>query len=100
MIVSIFIKYFYFKERPLKKEKTNLIERLDAASFPSTHSMRIFSLMFWIVLLGDMKLTIYSTIIVFLVSYSRIYLKKHYLIDVIFGIILSFIINILIWWII
>ncbi len=94
-IISVLIKLLYFKDRPKKQKKTNLFERLDASSFPSIHSMRIFSLAFWFSLFfNNIFFTISVSILALVIMYSRIYLKKHYLIDVIFGVIFSAFINI------
>ena len=99
MVAAILIKSLYFKKRPSKHLTRNFVERLDAASFPSIHSMRTFSLVFWVSLyFNNLFLTIYLSFVGIFVVYSRIYLKKHYWIDVIFGLIFSFIINYIIWW--
>jgi|TARA_Y100000310_G_scaffold171597_1_gene171795 undecaprenyl-diphosphatase len=99
MLLSTLIKYFYLKERPKKQKKDSLLQRLDASSFPSVHTMRAFSLAFWFSMFySNTIITIYILIIALLVIYSRIYLKKHYLTDVIIGLIFSVIINLIIWW--
>jgi len=99
MVVAILIKSLYFKKRPSKHLTRNFVERLDAASFPSIHSMRTFSLVFWVSsYFNNLLLTVYLSIVGVFVVYSRIYLKKHYWVDVIFGLIFSFIINHIIWW--
>lgn len=99
-IIAMIIKALFFKARP-KKQKTNtLIERLDASSFPSIHSARITFLTFLCVIYVDnIILKAFLIIIGILVAYSRIYLKKHYLSDVIAGIILGLIISIGIYYI-
>lgn len=98
MIVMFLFRYFYFKERPKKQSRKTFLERLDASSFPSAHAMRIFSLAFWFSLFfANILITIYISIIALIVIYSRIYLKKHYFGDVLWGVIFSFIINLLIW---
>jgi len=99
MTVANLIKYFYFKERPVKRQSRNLAEKLDAASFPSIHSMRTFSLVFWISMyFNDIILSSYLAIVGMIVIYSRVYLKTHYWKDVIFGILFSLIINLVLWW--
>ena len=99
MVVSVLVKCFYFRERPKKQKKNTFLERLDAASFPSIHSMRVFSLAFWVSMLSNnIYLNVYVSIIALAVMYSRVYLKKHYLSDVIGGVVLSAIINLGIWW--
>lgn len=99
-IIAMIIKALFFKERP-KKQKTNtLIERLDASSFPSIHSARITFLTFLsVIYVNNIILKSFLIVIGILVAYSRIYLKKHYLSDVIAGIILGLIVSIGIYYI-
>ncbi len=97
-VVAIAIKYFFFKDRPKKQSTNNLVERLDASSFPSIHTMRIFALGFWISTLFRSWIgVLYLLVIAILVSYSRIYLKKHYWSDVLGGLVLVIIIIALQW---
>lgn len=99
MITAILMKHFFFKERPNKQKGKNFIEKIDASSFPSVHSMRIFSLIFWFSLFYKNPIFIfYISFFGLLVMYSRIYLKKHYLLDVFFGCIFSLLINLAILW--
>ena len=84
--VAVPIKLLCYKDRPKKRIFSNLIEKIDAASFPSIHANRaamifiIMSFYFWSI---PMVLFLFAMSI--LVSYSRIYLERHYLKDVIFG---------------
>ena len=85
-IIAGIIRIIYFKKRPDNSPTNNLWLRLYNSSFPSIHAMRsiilayllsgiypkiIFIIIFWILAL--------------LICYSRIYLKKHDFIDVLFG---------------
>lgn len=101
MVIAVAIKISYFKRRPNKQKRTgNIVEKIDASSFPSIHAMRTLSLVFWLSIFFDnLVLTSYISIIGLLVIYSRIYLRKHYWSDVIFGMLFSLIINLAIWWI-
>ncbi|MEK6809115.1 MAG: phosphatase PAP2 family protein [Nanoarchaeota archaeon] len=88
--IVIVIRLFYFKPRPKKKDYSGLLEKIDASSFPSLHSARIvFLALIFSVHFADIYLTILCTIVAALVSYSRIYLRKHYLIDVVGGIVVG-----------
>lgn len=91
--LTFIIRLFYFKSRPKKEEYRNFLEKIDASSFPSVHAARATFLCFFSILV--LNLTLYVNILIFvlffLVLYSRIYLKKHYLIDVIGGVILGII---------
>lgn len=93
IIVNI-TRVVYFKERPQKQNYNNIIEKIDASSFPSMHASRA-SLLFFILYnyIRDIYLITLFFIIFILVCYSRIYLKKHYLIDVLGGIIIGIIVG-------
>ena len=94
-LIAMIIKSLFFKARPKKQKTKTLIERIDASSFPSIHSARITFLTFWITAYSkNIILKIFLVAIGIIVAYSRIYLKKHYLSDVIAGIILGLIVSI------
>jgi membrane-associated phospholipid phosphatase len=99
-LISFLIKALFFHARPKKQAMNTLVERLDASSFPSIHSARITVLVFWLIIIStDVVLKIILAIIGLTVAYSRIYLQKHYFVDVIGGIILAMIANLLIYFI-
>lgn len=86
----VLIRLFYFKPRPRKEKYTNFIERIDASSFPSLHAARIvFLAILFSVHFANQYLTILCSVTAALVSYSRIYLRKHDWIDVVGGIIVG-----------
>ena len=85
------IKLTFYKKRPNKQTYSNFIEKIDAGSFPSIHSARILLIALAIYSLFSSITTGIIITLVLLVGMSRIYLKKHYLIDVIGGYILGFI---------
>jgi len=86
------LRLFYFKERPEKEDYFNLFTRINASSFPSLHAM---SSMYTAVVLADAikkpAASIFLVLVALAIAYSRIYLKKHYFIDVLFGFILGII---------
>lgn len=88
------IRMIYFKERPQKIKFNNFGERMVASSFPSVHTERAFFIgtMFLGVnlLLGLVFVTLATT-----VGLSRVYLKRHYMSDVIVGAILGIAIGLL-----
>ncbi len=92
-IIISFIRIIYFKDRPKKKKYNNIIEKIDASSFPSMHATRIIILALALINIykNNIILTTIITITI-IVGISRIYLKKHYIIDVIAGYILGLII--------
>jgi len=90
------IRVFYFKERPKKQKYKNLVEKIDASSFPSVHSMRAAILL---VLFVDAYRNIF-VIAVFgalalLIPISRYILKKHYVSDIFWGFLFGIIISLL-----
>ncbi|MBS3152873.1 phosphatase PAP2 family protein [Candidatus Woesearchaeota archaeon] len=90
------LRIFYFKERPEKEEYYNLFTRINASSFPSLHAMS--SIYVAIVLANHIKKSIISIFLVsisLLIAYSRIYLKKHYFVDIMLGLILGIIASII-----
>lgn len=95
-IVSI-LRLVFFRERPNKKEFNNILEKIDASSFPSKHSVRV-SLMFVLVLLNFHNYILWGLffVLMVLVCIGRLFLKRHYLLDVVFGVILGLIIGFLV----
>jgi len=98
-IIVIAIRMIYFKERPDKENYFNFLTKIDASSFPSVHSSRIvYTLLVLMPFYQNTFILWFAGVITFLVCYSRIYLKKHYLVDVVFGIILGLISTLFIQW--
>lgn len=88
--VVIFFKGIFYTPRPLKKKHTNFIEKIDASSFPSAHTMRAVSLaIIFSAYFNDILTTIFFSIFAALVAFSRLYLKKHYLRDILGGAVMS-----------
>ena len=83
------IKYFFFKERPNPMSYSNWIEKILAGSFPSLHSARTFSLFLLSCVFVNIYVSFLFLIFWFSISYSRVYLKKHYWVDICGGVVLS-----------
>jgi membrane-associated phospholipid phosphatase len=91
--IIITIRSVYFKDRPVKYVHTNYVEKMDASSFPSIHAGR--STILYLILIeffNNLYVSISLGILILLVCYSRIYLKKHDLKDVSAGIIVGLIV--------
>ena len=91
IIVVILTRTLYFKPRPNKQTYSNWLEKMDASSFPSLHTARIWFLSLMFVQFFEYAISI-TTVLILLAtttSYSRIYLKKHDLFDVLAGLILA-----------
>lgn len=93
-IATYSIKFFYVKPRPdfEKKKFSSLMERLNESSFPSVHAARITLLSAALYSVFP-QLILPSSVMTLLVCYSRILVKRHYLPDVIAGIIIGLIIG-------
>lgn len=80
------IKILYKKDRPAAQSRENLIARIDANSFPSIHAARISALAIY---LNSIYQSGYfmavGLLMILLVGYSRIFLKKHDTKDVLGG---------------
>lgn len=95
-VIAFIIRIFYFKDRPNKEQYTNLITKIDASSFPSVHSARaVFTALVLSSFFANNYLTAIFIIVALLTCYSRILIKKHFLIDVIAGIILGIILYVI-----
>lgn len=89
-LIVILIRLFYFKNRPRKQEFRNILEKLDASSFPSLHTARIFFLaLVMLNFFNDKLLTVILLVLAALVSYSRVYLRKHDFVDLFGGLMLA-----------
>jgi len=88
------IKILFPKKRPNVQTYSNLLEKIDAGSFPSIHASRV-TLVYLTMFSNTQSLSIKIVLLIaiVLVFVSRITLKKHFWIDV-FG---GFIIGGLIW---
>jgi membrane-associated phospholipid phosphatase len=102
LFISFFIAYIlvsilrlvYFKERPIKYKVNTFLDRIEASSFPSMHVVRLsilLSLIYFEFSSNYYLLGLFS-ILLLLVSISRIKLKRHYRIDVYAGILIGLVI--------
>ena len=78
-VFTIIGRTIFFKERPKKRKYKNIIEKIDAGSFPSLHSARAGVLA---VVLSTLFFHTGLTILFFLsaigVAWARVKLHKHY----------------------
>jgi membrane-associated phospholipid phosphatase len=91
--VVIVIRLLYFKERPEKRDYGNMVERLDASSFPSMHTARASSLA--MILGAETTLAVFIILIAAAIGIgmARILLKKHDIADVIVGFVIGILIG-------
>ena len=89
-IVCGAIKYIYPKQRPVPMQRKTFFQVYMAGSFPSAHTARIAALSAAITMIYPNKIFIViGALLTIGVGYSRIYLKKHYLIDVVAGLLIG-----------
>jgi membrane-associated phospholipid phosphatase len=97
-IFVTFIRLIFFKERPIPKKYNNLLEKIDASSFPSMHMVRISILTYFsYIYLNNINILHLFLLLSILVGLNRYLSKWHYIIDIIsgfiFGICISYVIN-------
>jgi len=93
-VVASLIKIIYPKKRPAGQTYKGILEKIDAGSFPSIHASRITLVYLTLFINTDIiSIKIVFLVVIALVLFSRILLKKHFWIDVLGG----FILGLLIW---
>lgn len=94
-IACSLIKIIFPKKRPDGQQYNNILEKIDAGSFPSLHTSRITITYLSLFFLGDVLVlkTLYCLVIA-VVAYSRLQLKRHFLLDVVAGFIIGILIAI------
>lgn len=89
--IGALIKIIFYKKRPNHQSYSNIIEKIDSGSFPSIHSARSILIALAISLLLSSGIIVgFMFLCVFLVGVSRVYLKKHFIVDIIGGYIFGF----------
>lgn len=94
-IIGSFIKIIFPKTRPNGQKYSNIIEKIDAGSFPSLHSSRMAVV--YLTMFSNAEnfiMQVLFILVILMVMLSRVALKKHFFIDIIGG----FIIGLIIWW--
>ncbi len=92
-VIGSLIKIIFPKKRPNKQTYKNILEKIDAGSFPSIHASRIT--LTYLTLFSNTEITNHKIVYIFIiimVIISRVLLKKHFIIDVIGGFVIGFII--------
>lgn len=87
------IRSVYYKDRPKKVKYKTKLEKLDASSFPSLHTIRVVVL--GIILATVISSPLFSMLVipcVILAAYARVKLKRHHLMDVFGGAVLGIVI--------
>ena len=91
LFITSVLRIIYPKNRPIKQEYHNFAEKIDASSFPSMHAARafFFSLILMAFFEYELWISVFLIVLAILISYSRIFLKKHDWWDLLGGMILG-----------
>lgn len=86
--VGSLIKLLFHKPRPDGQKFTNAMEKIDAGSFPSLHTSRIVVVYLTLAYLSpDWWFRALFLLVILVVGYSRVFLKKHFPADVAGGLV-------------
>lgn len=84
--ITVILRTTYPKERPNKEKiEGSLLDRINAASFPSLHAQRAIILWSLTLHTNNILIMLFGLLITVLILASRLYLKKHTLYDVVVG---------------
>ncbi len=92
MIVVISIKSFHYKDRPQKEEFTIFMEKVVASSFPSTHSLNATVLALLLCITYPFTwILVLCPLLAISVYIQRYVSKKHFVTDIIGGLLIGII---------
>lgn len=93
LICEIIIKHIVRRERPVwhLPDEEQLVHRPHYYSFPSGHTTASFSVVAITILRCSVWTFLFALVIAVLIAISRVYLRVHYLSDVLVGTVLGFI---------
>ena len=98
-VIVIIIRWLFPKTRPKKVRYQNFVEKIDASSFPSHHSLRMAMMVIFLALFfKNIYLTVFMISTALVVLFSRYYLKRHYIFDILGGAGIGVLLSLLIVW--
>ncbi|MBS3147719.1 phosphatase PAP2 family protein [Candidatus Woesearchaeota archaeon] len=90
IVVVIGIRLLFFRQRPVKQRFSNIVEKVDASSFPSAHSARAGTLAVVLAMyFQSTPLTVLFSLLAISVAALRVVQKKHHVSDVAAGLVLG-----------
>lgn len=93
-VVVMGVRLLYFRKRPDDSEVKYWYDRVTQSSFPSMHAARATALSSVIALFfADVYVTIFAVAVVLLTAWSRVWLRRHYVSDVVVGVIVGLVIS-------
>ena len=94
VFVVIIIRLLFFRQRPMRQKFSNIVEKVDASSFPSAHSARAGTLAGVLALyFQNPLLSVLFVLLAIGVASLRVVQKKHHVSDVVTGLILGVLIG-------
>ncbi len=87
------IRALYFRQRPVRQKFQTWWQKIDASSFPSLHSMRASVLATLLALyFNNLLLSVLFIACAVVVASSRVLLKRHFVRDVVAGLLLGIVV--------
>ena len=89
-LITVILRAVWFRQRPEAQKYRNILEKIDASSFPSLHSMRsaVF-LSLLAIFFNQIALYIVFAVVILSIAWSRFWLKRHYLSDIVAGLLIG-----------
>lgn len=96
-VIGGLIKVIFPKTRPIPMPARTFHQKWESGSFPSIHAARTITVgIFLIKAFGNWPILVIGLLMALGVGYSRIYLKKHYFLDVAAGFAIGIIISLVV----
>ena len=90
------IRMLYFRQRPDRSKVRSLSDRFFQSSFPSVHAMRSAALAILLMFyFRSFPIQVFLGCLVAITGFSRVYLKRHYVSDVLAGVALGAVISVI-----
>jgi membrane-associated phospholipid phosphatase len=99
VVVTVVTRLLFFRDRPRRQAYTGVISRIDASSFPSLHSARATYLAVMLSVVSEsIGVALLSSLLALLVCCSRYKLRKHFVSDIVAGVVLGLVTAAVVLW--